>query len=59
MAQQSKCWWACDRCGHEVWRGIVTGIDRPCPRCGCDQLTPSGGSNKRAAVKIHSQRTER
>jgi hypothetical protein len=43
MGAQSKCWWQCDDCGHWVWRGIVTGGDKPCPKCGHPHVSPCGG----------------
>ena len=50
MARQKSCWWQCNACGHSVWRGVVTGQDKPCPRCGEPGLLPCGGTNYRLAM---------
>jgi hypothetical protein len=56
MATQNKCWWSCNGCGHWVWRGVVTGPDRPCPRCGLGGMVPSGGTHFRVAKELLARR---
>ena len=58
MAKQSKCWWKCNTCDHTVWRGIVTGSDKPCPKCGSGHVVPAGGYNFRQAVEFFTRRKQ-